>query len=100
MEATRRLVEIRSATGISEVSGGGILCTIGHRKIVVGRRNFLVEHGVPASSLPVSYTHLDVYKRQVMAIVSTLMVGEYWATIVIVIMMVGGEALELSLIHI
>lgn len=52
IEATRRLVEIRPATGISEVSGGGILCTIGHQKIVVGRRNFLVEHGVPASSLP------------------------------------------------
>ncbi len=30
----------------------------------------------------------------VIAIVSTLVVGEYWATIIIVIMMVGGEALE------
>ena len=30
----------------------------------------------------------------VIAIVSTLLVGEYWATIIIVIMMVGGEALE------
>lgn len=30
----------------------------------------------------------------VIAIVSTLWVGEYWATIIIVIMMLGGEALE------
>ncbi len=38
--------------------------------------------------------HYGVDILAVIAIVSTLLVGEYWATIVIVIMMVGGEALE------
>src|SRR5690348_1671552 len=30
----------------------------------------------------------------IMAIISTIVVGEYWATIVIVLMLTGGEALE------
>lgn len=39
--------------------------------------------------------HYGVDILAVVAIVSTLIVGEYWATMIIVIMMLGGEALEL-----
>lgn len=35
-----------------EIAGGGVVATTGHRRVIAGKRSFLVKHGVPSASIP------------------------------------------------